>query len=236
MGYKYVGKGLPRIDAFEKITGMAKFVADMEVPGMLYGKFLRSPHAHARILSIDLKRAEKHPEVVAVITGQAFPYRMGLYVRDKMVLAKDKVRWAGEPVAAVAAESEEASEEAIELIDVKYELLPPVFDVNEALKTGAPLVHEDLAQYEHSPVFTPVPGTNIANIFKIRKGSVEEGFKRATTVVENEFSMPQVSHGASRMRSAVLPGREHRSLDLCTVTVCGSIHTEPRARNSAPED
>jgi len=203
LNYKYVGKGLPRVDAFEKITGMTKFVADMEAPGMLYGKFLRSTHAHARILSIDTKRAEKYPGVVAAITGQAFPYRMGLYVRDKMVLAKDKVRWAGEPVAAVAAESEEAAEEAIGLIDVKYEPLKPVFDVNEALKTGAPLVHEDLAQYEHSPVFTPVPGTNIANIFKIRKGNVEDGFKHAETIVENEFSMPQVSHGAMEPRACI---------------------------------
>jgi CO/xanthine dehydrogenase Mo-binding subunit len=119
LGYKYVGKGIPRIDAFEKITGMTRFVADMEVSGMLYGKFLRSPHAHARIVKIDTSKAEKYPGVVAVITGQAFPYRMGLYVRDKMVIAKDKVRWAGEPVAAVAAESEEAAEEAIDLIDVK---------------------------------------------------------------------------------------------------------------------
>jgi len=90
LNYKYVGKGLTRVDAFEKITGMAKFVADMEVPGMLYGKFLRSPHAHARILNIETKRAEAHPDVVAAITGQAFPYRMGLYVRDKFVIAKDK--------------------------------------------------------------------------------------------------------------------------------------------------
>jgi len=216
LGYKYVGKGLPRVDAFEKITGMAKFVADMEVSAMLYGKFLRSPHAHARILSIDTKRAEKHPGIVAAITGQAFPYRMGLYVRDKMVLAKDKVRWAGEPVAAVAAESEEAAEEAIELIDVKYEPLAPVFDVNEALKPNAPLVHEDLAQYEHSPVFTPVPGTNIANIFKIRKGNVEDGFKHARTIVENEFSMPQVSHGAMEPRACIAQYFQDGSTEVWT--------------------
>jgi len=203
LSYKYVGKGLTRVDAFEKITGMAKFVADIEVPGMLYGKFLRSPHAHARILKVDTTRAEKHPEVVAAITGQAFPYRMGLYVRDKMVIAKEKVRWAGEPVAAVAAESEEAAEETIDLIDVQYQPLKTVFDVNEALKPGAPLVHEDLAQYEHSPVFTPVPGTNIANIFKIRKGNVEDGFKQATTIIENAFSMPQVSHAAMEPRACI---------------------------------
>ena len=203
MGYKYVGKSIPRIDSFEKITGMIRFVADMEVPGMLYGKFLRSPHAHARIAKIDTSRAEKYPGVVAVITGQAFPYRMGLYVRDKMVIAKDKVRWAGEPVAAVAAESEEAAEDSIELITAEYELVKPVFDVIEALKPDAPLVHEDLGQYEHSPAFTPVPGTNIANIFKIRKGNIEEGLGHATTVVENEFSMPQVSHAAMETRACI---------------------------------
>ncbi len=216
MSYKYVGKALPRVDAFEKITGMVKFVADMEVPGMLYGKFLRSPHAHARILKIDTKRAERHSGVVAAITGQAFPYRMGLYVRDKMVLAKDKVRWAGEPVAAVAAETEESAEEAIDLIDVQYEKLKPVFDVNEALKPGAPLVHEELAQYEHSPVFTPVLGTNIANIFKVRKGSIEDGFKRATTIVENEFSMPQVSHVPMEPRACIAQYFPDGSTDLWT--------------------
>jgi len=216
LSYKYVGKSIPRVDAFEKVTGTTKFVADLEVSGMLYAKFLRSPHAHARILSIDVKKAEKHPGVEAAITGQAFPYRMGLYVRDKMVLAKDKVRWAGEPVAAVAAESEEAAEEAIDLIDVKYEPLPPVFDVNEALKPGSPLVHENLAQYEHSPVFTPIPGTNIANIFKVRKGDIKSGFENATVVVENEFSMPQVSHAAMEPRACIAQYFQDGSAEVWT--------------------
>jgi CO/xanthine dehydrogenase Mo-binding subunit len=203
MAQKVVGKPVQRVDAFEKVTGMAKFVADMEMPGMLYAKFLRSPHAHARIVNINVKKAQEHPGVIAVITGQAFPYRMGLYVRDKMVLAKDKVRWAGEPVAAVAAETEEAAEEAIDLFEVKYEQLPTVFNVNEALKPGSPLVHEELSQYEHSPVFTPVPGTNIANIFKVRKGDAESAFKKASLIVENEFSMPQVNHAAMEPRASI---------------------------------
>ena len=203
MSYKLVGKPVQRIDAFEKVTGMTKFVADMETPGMLYSKFLRSPYAHARIVRVDIEKAQQHSGVVAVITGQAFPYRMGLYVRDKMVLAKDKVRWAGEPVAAVAAETEEAAEEAIDLIEVEYQPLPAIFDVNEALKPGAPLVHEELSQYEHSPVFKPVPGTNIANIFKVRKGDIKSGFDKASVVVENEFSMPQVSHVAMEPRASI---------------------------------
>jgi CO/xanthine dehydrogenase Mo-binding subunit len=216
LSYKYVGKEIPRVDAFEKVTGMTKFVADMEIHGMLHAKFLRSPHAHARIIKIDTKRAESYPGVVATITGQAFPYRMGLYVRDKMVLAKDKVRWAGEPVAAIAAESEEAAEEGIEQIEVEYAALPAVFDVNEALKPSSPLVHEDLAQYEHSPVFTPVPGTNIANIFKVRKGDLKSGFEKAVTIVENEFSMPQVSHAAMEPRACIAQYFQDGSAEVWT--------------------
>jgi len=195
---------------------MTKYVADLEVPGMLYAKFLRSPHAHARITSVDAKRAEKSPGVMAVITGQVFPYRMGLYIRDKMVLAKDKVRWAGEPVAAVAAETEEAAEAAIELIDVHYAPLPAVFDVNEALKPNSPLVHEELAQYEHSPVYTPVPGTNIANIFKLRKGDAKAAFEKAATVVENEFAMPQVSHAAMEPRACIAQYFQDGSTEVWT--------------------
>ncbi len=195
---------------------MTKYVADLEVPGMLYAKFLRSPHAHARIVSVDSKRAEKSPGVMAVITGQAFPYRMGLYIRDKMVLAKDKVRWAGEPVAAVAAETEEAAEAAIELIDVHYAPLPAVFDVNEALKPNSPLVHEELAQYEHSPVYTPVPGTNIANIFKLRKGDAKAAFEKAATIVENEFAMPQVSHAAMEPRACIAQYFQDGSTEVWT--------------------
>jgi CO/xanthine dehydrogenase Mo-binding subunit len=195
---------------------MTKYVADLEVPGMLYAKFLRSPHAHARITSVDAKRAEKSPGVMAVITGQAFPYRMGLYIRDKMVLAKDKVRWAGEPVAAIAAETEEAAEAAIELIDVHYAPLPAVFDVNEALKPNSPLVHEELAQYEHSPVYTPVPGTNIANIFKLRKGDAKAAFEKAATVVENEFAMPQVSHAAMEPRACIAQYFQDGSTEVWT--------------------
>lgn len=216
MTYKYVGKEVPRLDSFEKVTGMVKFVADMELPGMLHAKFLRSPHAHARILKIDTKKADAHNGVVATITGQAFPYRMGLYVRDKMVLAKDKVRWAGEPIAAVAAETEEEAEEAIDLIAVEYEPLPAVFDVNEALKPNSPLVHEDLAKYEHSPVFTPVPGTNIANIFKVRKGDAQAGFEKAKAVIENEFSMPQVSHAAMEPRACIAQYLQDGSVEVWT--------------------
>lgn len=191
---KYVGNSIPRIDAFEKVTGSAEYAGDIELPGCLYAKLLLSPHAHAKIKSIDIKEALKIPGVVTIATGEDFPFRVGLYVNDRNILARKKVRWVGEPVAAIVAEDLEIAEEAVELIKVDYEPLPPVLDVREALKPGAPLVHEELGEYAHSPAFNPVSGTNIANRFVVKRGDIEEGFRKSDIIVENEYSMPQVSH------------------------------------------
>ena len=192
--YRYVGKPAPRIDAVEKVLGTAEYAGDIELPGMLHAKLLLSPHAHAKILSIDVEEALKVPGVVAVATGEEYSFRVGLYVNDRYILARKKVRWAGEPVAAVVAESLEAAEEAVELIKVEYQPLPPVLNVKEALKPDAPLIHEELGEYPHAVFIHPVPGTNIANRFVLKKGDVEEGFRKSSVVVENEFEMPQVSH------------------------------------------
>lgn len=193
-GFKYVGKPLPRVDSYPKVTGVAEYAGDIELPGMLYAKLLLSPYPHAKIVSINVEKAKRCPGVVGVAVGGDFPFRVGLYVNDRYILAYKKVRWAGEPVAAVVAESLEQAEEAVELIDVNYEPLPAVLDVREALKPGAPLVHEELGEYAHSPAFRPIPGTNIANKFTLRKGDVEKGFRESDVIIENEFSMPQVSH------------------------------------------
>jgi len=192
--YSYIGKDVPRVDAVEKVTGMAKFAVDIKILGMLYAKVLKSPHAHARILSIDASKAEKLPGVKAVLTGKEIPLKVGIYVADRDVLAKEKARWVGDPVVVVAATSEEVAEEAVKLIEVKYKELKSVFDPREALKKDAPLVHENLHEYAHSPVFSPVPNTNIANNFKLRKGDVKKGFEEADIIVENEFFQPQVDH------------------------------------------
>jgi CO/xanthine dehydrogenase Mo-binding subunit len=190
-----IGKSVPRIDGFEKATGTAMYTHDMKLQGMLYAKMLLSPHAHARILSIDVDRARKLPGVKAVLVGKDLPYRVGLYMVDKPVLADGKVRHHGEPVAAVAATTEEVAAAAVDLIEVEYELLAPVLDARKALTPESPLVHENLATYECiRGVFCPVGGTNIANHFRLRKGDVEEGFGRSHTIVENEFYAPQVQH------------------------------------------
>lgn len=190
----YVGADVLRLDAFEKVTGSAKFTLDLKIQGMLYCRLLKSPYAHARIVNIDTTEAEKLPGVVAVLTGKEIPVKIGIYVADRDVLAREEVRWVGDPVAAVAATSEEIADEATRLINVTYEELEAVLDPKKAMKKGAPLIHKNLHEYFHSPVFNPVPRTNIANDFRLRKGNVKRGFKEADLIVENEFVQPQVDH------------------------------------------
>lgn len=144
----YIGKPIPQYDSFLKVTGAATYAFDVELPAMLHAKLVTSPHAHAKIVKIDTIKAEKMPGVVAVATGREFPYRLGIYVGDRDVLALEKVRWVGHPVAAVIAESLEAAERGIDQVEVEYEPLPTVFDPFEALKPDAPIVHEKMAEYE----------------------------------------------------------------------------------------
>ena len=143
--YRVVGKPVPRIDGRVKVTGTATFADDLFMPRMLHGKLLRSPYAHARIKNIDTRKAEKLPGVRAVITGKDFPGIVVGFMKqyaDRPPIAVDKVRHYGEAVAAVAAEDEDTAEDALDLIEVTYEELPPVLSWEEALKEGAPLVHE----------------------------------------------------------------------------------------------
>jgi len=201
--YSYIGKDVPRIDAFEKVTGTALYTGDLKLSGMLYAKLLKSPHAHARIVNIDTSEAEKHPGVRAILTGKEAPYKFGIYMTDKEVLAQGKVHYVGEPVVAIAADTEEIAERAVELVKVQYEELPAVLDSREAMKDGAPLVHENLGEYKHAPFIYPKAGTNIANHFKLRKGDVERGFAQADVIVENEFYQPQVQNVQMETHSSI---------------------------------
>ncbi|MDV4151407.1 xanthine dehydrogenase family protein molybdopterin-binding subunit [Clostridium sp. AL.422] len=195
MNYDYVGKGVTRLDGIEKVTGEAKYVHDIKLQGMLYAKIKTSPYAHALIKSIDISKAKALPGVKAVLTGKDAYQKLGIYMIDRPILACHKVRYYGEAVAAVAAIDIETAEKAIELIDVFYEELPVVQDVEEALKEESPLVHEDISSNKWMEnVFSPVIGTNIANLFKIRKGDPEKGFEEADIIVENTFTQPQVLH------------------------------------------
>jgi CO/xanthine dehydrogenase Mo-binding subunit len=200
-----LGARIPMVDAEERVTGTIAYTLNVELPRMLYAAVLRSPHAHARIVSIDASRAESLPGVVAVLTSEdfgadaAFDATMGLFARDEPLVALDRVRHVGDRVAAVAAEDEGTAEEALGLFDVEYEPLPAVLDVEEALEPGAPVLHEGPRVLvsrrpdflERQPGFE---GTNVIHLFTQRRGDVEAGFASADVIVENVFSCPPVQH------------------------------------------
>ncbi len=190
-----VGESVPRIDAREKVTGAAKFADDLQFgPGLLYARIKRSPHPHALIKKIDVSRALALPGVKAVATGADTPGFIGLYLQDRHIFCTDRVRYVGDPVAGVAATSEEIAEQAVNLIQVEYEVLEPVLDPEFGVSPNAPLLHPDLGQYKVVPFILPKPGTNIANYFKIRKGDVQAVWPQCAAIVERKYRVPQVQH------------------------------------------
>jgi len=197
---KIVNRPMSRIDGWDKVAGRAVFAGDIEVPDMLHGKILRSPFPSARVLSIDAKHAADVPGVIAVLTRDDFgdidPY-FGPAFRDRPILAIDKVRHVGDPVAAVAAVDETTAEYAVELIDVDYEELPIVETIEDALKPDAPLVHEELRLAGQFPDLAAIPKggkTNIPHHFHYERGDVEKGFDEADYVFEHTFTTPPVCH------------------------------------------
>ena len=184
--FNMVGKDVPRNDARAKATGTATYTDDMKLPGMLHGKILRSPVAHARIVRIDTSRAAALPGVKCVITAEDTPkikygnWRLFPETQDEYPLAVDKVRFIGDEVAAVAAVDKDTAEEALDLIEVEYEELPAVFDVNDAAREGAPVLHD----------YCP---NNISVNRKIQYGDVEKAFAEADYVREDTFNVHGVS-------------------------------------------
>ncbi len=190
-----VGKSVTRGEGPDKVSGKAVFTADIVLPGMLWGKVLRSPFPHAKITNIDTSQAKNVPGVHAVITAEDLSdNRVGRLLRDMPVLARERVRFVGEKVAAVAAETSEAAEEALLLIDVEYDELPPVFDPFEAMESSAPVLHADMADYEG----LPQPASPINNVLAHNtwtKGDVELGFSESDLIFEHTFTLPSVHQG-----------------------------------------
>ncbi|MBI5545265.1 MAG: xanthine dehydrogenase family protein [Deltaproteobacteria bacterium] len=191
---KVVGTSVLKVDALEKVTGAALYTADLKFPRLLHACVVRSPHDHAKVLGIRNDQALKVPGVRAIATGKEFPLHTGIYLKDQTVFATDRVRYVGDAVAAVAAETPEAAHEAAALLEVDYAPLEPIFDVLKGIEEGAPLVHPDLAKYECVPWISPKAGTNINNHLKVRKGDYEAALKRCAHVFENTFTVPQVQH------------------------------------------
>lgn len=202
-GSGYVGKRVLRVDAPAKVNGSAVYGVDIELPGMLHGATLRSPYPHANIIEIDTSAAVKAPGVRAVVTGKDFSCYFGDMVRDQPFLAVDRVRFVGDPVAAVAAETEAQALEALEKIRVKYEELPAVFDPREAMAAGAPLIHPDFEKYVRNIPASMVPGTNICVSRKFSLGDVEKGFAEADEIFEDTFSAQALSHVTMEPHAAI---------------------------------
>jgi CO/xanthine dehydrogenase Mo-binding subunit len=209
--YAVVGKRPIRPDGIAKVTGRATYGADIRLPGMLYGKILRSPYAHARIKSIDTRHAEELPGVYATMTAADLAQPSGRLVDlaegvqhnlrflSNNIMAAEKVLYKGHAVAAVAATSPHLAEEALALIQVEYEELPPVLTAEEAMKPGAPLLHDRLASLTNSNIRPgglladddPAPGSNLANRIEFRLGDSAQGFQDADVIVEHEtFTCP----------------------------------------------
>jgi carbon-monoxide dehydrogenase large subunit len=192
---RVIGKPTPRVEGREKVTGAAKYTADVRLPGMLWGKVVRSPIAHGRITRIDISRALRVPGVKAIITGKDVAgMKIGRRIYDMPILADDVVRYAGEKVAAVAAENEDAAEQAVNLIDIEYQDLEPLFDPLEAMQISAPLLHPDVISYRGLPAKLQTP-SNLFVHMAWQKGDIHDGFRRADMIIENRFET-QVVHQA----------------------------------------
>jgi CO/xanthine dehydrogenase Mo-binding subunit len=226
-----IGQSVPRTDARAKVSGRATYLVDMELPGMLEARVLRSPLPHARIARLDTTRAEALPGVV-VLTSRDFEAWglnpcYGPVIRDQPVVAEGVVRFAGEPVAAVAAPDGQRAEEALQLIEVEYEELPPTLDPREAMAPGARLVHErsPATSGAFADLRAAVPGerTNACGEFKLRRGNVALGFQQAHLIVEGEFSTPTIQHVPLEPHAAIARVHADGRIELWANTQTPSV-------------
>ena len=210
-----IGENAPRIDARQKVTGAAVFADDIQFgDSLLHARIKRSPHPHALIRKIDTARARALPGVKAVVTGEDFPGHIGLYLQDRYIFCRDRVRYVGDPVAGVAAISEEIAQKALDLIDVVYEVLEPVLDAELGTHPNAALLHPDLGQYVVANFIFPKPGTNISNHFKIRKGDVDGAWGPCAAIVERKYRIPHIQHVPIEPHVAVAKVEESGEITL----------------------
>lgn len=221
MAYKNVGKAVPRLEGAEKVSGKMRYAADLPFPAALSAKILRSPFPHARIVRIDDSKAQKLRGVRAIIFGADIgPVYVGLRMKDMPLLATERVRYVGEPVAAVAADSDDIAEEALGLIDVQYEELPYVTDPVKAIEPGAPVLHADPTSYKNAPE-REIDLPNVQSYGKWTNGDLEAGFKNATRIFEHTFRTPLGFHGYIEPHA-------------CTVQIHEEGRVEIWASNKAP--
>ena len=217
---RVVGRPVPRVDGLEKVTGRARYVTDLVIPGMAHARVMRSPYAHARVRRVDVTRARALTGVLAALCGADLtwcePYYGPAY-RDRPVLAIDVARYEGEPVAAVAAVDEATADAALDLIEVDYEPLPPVTTLEEALAPGAPLVHTGKPQagiFADLSTLRPEPGTNICHQFHFARGDSAGALASADLVLDDTYRFPPVQHYAMEPHAAVAVWSETDGLTI----------------------
>ena len=219
MSLSTVGKSIMRSDVMEKVTGTAVYCDDLKIQGMLFGALLYSPHAFAKIKKIDTSKASSLPGVHAVVTFSDYPFFYGSVIKDRPIFAKDTVRFTGEVVAAVAADTEQIALDACKQIEVEYEVLKPVFDPIQSMEDTSILVHEDLGKYQKTNCGA-VPGTNICSIYRLRKGDIDKGFAESDLVVEKTYRTPAVQHGYIEPHISIADyNRQTERLTVWTSTV-----------------
>jgi CO/xanthine dehydrogenase Mo-binding subunit len=199
-----IGKTFRRLDYESKVSGKAQYLADMQVPGMCHGRILRSPLPHARIKQLETSRALKVPGVVAIITRDDILHDEGIepyygpVFKDQTIVAVEKVRHVGDPVAAVAALTVDAADEALQLIDVEYEELPAVLSVEDAIRQNPTLVHESVripeSGFADLAELKPIDGTNVCTHFRLNRGDIQRGFAAADHVFDDTFTLPATQH------------------------------------------
>src|SRR5947207_561564 len=211
-----VGNPTPRVEGEQKVSGAAKYAVDITVPGMLWGKLLRSPIASGKIKSINTSQAEALPGVYAVVTGaDCTGLKIGRRLYDMPILADGEVRFIGEKVAAVAADDELIAEEAVGLIEVEYEETEPILDPIEAMKPGAGLIHPEVMNYKGLPNPLKEPSNDF--IYMIwGKGEIETGFRQADIIVENTFTTPVVHHSYVAPPSCLVKAAADCSAAFCS--------------------
>ncbi|BBD73734.1 xanthine dehydrogenase, molybdenum binding subunit [Sulfodiicoccus acidiphilus] len=210
-------RDIERVDALDKVNAKALYVYDLKLPGMLWAKLVRSTVPHALIKRIEAEKTLSVPGVVAVVTGREIAHvRAGIYIQDRTPLAYEKVRYLGEPVAAVLAKDQRSAEEAAELVEVEYEELPAVFNPLEALRSEAPLVHEKLQEYHRYPEIKPLPNSNVANVFRLRKGDAEAALSKSYVVVEDSYSEAMISHVYMEPMAVIAQWLPDGTLDVWT--------------------
>ena len=213
MSYTVVGTAVPRVEGLDKVTGSGSYAANVLLPGTLWGKALRSPHAHARIVRIDASAARQLAGVHAVLTAADVPDMLiGRRLHDVTVLARDRVRHIGEKVAVVAAEDPDLAEQALEHIRVEYEELPAVFDPFQAMRTGSPILHPDLSSYKNVTNLPDIPNVHSYRFWRV--GDVDQGFAEAELVFEDTFSTPMQHHGYLEPHSCVVSAGPEGHVDV----------------------